>query len=322
MTPPASARHVLRLLAFVAALCGLLAAPALARPGASAGIPGRNGGTEAQPTPAAPRPQALALAEPRKFVAPARAAAPAGGPDFVGGLLGGLAGAGLFALLAGQAPLHGLDGSFAGFLGLGLQLALVLVLMALSFVLLRRLPRITLPGMSHQLAHAYPQGYQQNGPGFADRLGPRFAPRGGSARHPAGAASLALDPNDFQAFERALKEIKSAWSRQDIPGMQGLCTPEMVQSFADQLARLASRGLRNKLADVVLEQGDLAETWHEGDRQYATVALRFSLVDCTRNAANRVMGGDPVKRNQVTEVWTFTRSRGGRWLLSAVQGTH
>ncbi len=321
MTPPARTRRIPRLAALVAVLCGLLAAPALARPGTAVAIPGRAGTAEAPS--ASQAPQTLALAEPRNFLSPALAAAPiASGGNFVGGLLGGLAGAGVFAVFAGHGPLHGLDGSFAGFLGLGLQLALALVLVMLSAVLLRRLPRIILPGMSLQLAHAYPQGSQQNRSGFADRLGPRFAPRGGSARDLPGAASLALDAGDFQAFERALKEIKSAWSRQDIPSMQGLCTPEMVQSFADQLARLASRGLRNKLADVVLEQGDLAETWHEGDRQFATVALRFSLVDCTRNTANLVMGGDAVRRIQVTEVWTFARSRGGRWLLNAVQGTH
>jgi hypothetical protein len=43
--------------------------------------------------------------------------------------------AGLAAVAAGNSPLHGLDGSFAGFLGLSLQLmlALVLSLLAIKF---------------------------------------------------------------------------------------------------------------------------------------------------------------------------------------------
>jgi len=35
------------------------------------------------------------------------------------------------------------------------------------------------------------------------------------------------------------------------------------------------------VSDVKLLQGDLAEAWREGDTDYASVALRFSLVDKT-----------------------------------------
>lgn len=316
--------RVMRLAAVTAALAVGILSPisAQARPGVSAAIALRSqAGAEPRQAPALGRGSELALAEPRAFLPPgASAAVP--GRDFTAGLLGGLAGAGLAALVAGRPVLAGLDGSFASFLGLGLQVLLVLTFAALSFVLLRRLPRIALPGMPAPLAHGYAAALP-SGPGFADRLGLRFAPRGGSARPPMAGAAPALDAADFQAFERALKDIKAAWSRQDIPAMQGLCSPEMVQSFADQLARLASRGLRNKLSDVVLEQGDLAETWTEGDRQFAAVALRFSLVDCTRDCkTTKVMGGDAVRRRHVTEVWTFARSRGGRWTLTSVQGVN
>ncbi len=103
--------------------------------------------------------------------------------------------------------------------------------------------------------------------------------------------------------------------------MQRIATPEMVSYFAEQLAEQASRGVRNTVTDVQLEQGDLSEAWTEQGRDYATVAMRFSMIDVTRDAAGRVVDGDPTERTQATEIWTFVRAPGGRWLLSAIQQT-
>jgi predicted lipid-binding transport protein (Tim44 family) len=41
------------------------------------------------------------------------------------------------------------------------------------------------------------------------------------------------------------------------------------------LAANASRGLINRVTDVKLLQGDLAEAWREGRTEHATVAMRF-----------------------------------------------
>ena len=319
MSLPSRAICVLRLAIWVCALAGglLPATGALARPGVAAAI-NRPATTPAAPGASSGR-DVYAMAQPRAFVPPVAAPAAAGGPSFLTGMIAGLSVAGLAAVAAGNSPLHGLDGSFAGFLGLSLQLMLALVLSLLAFQFLRRLPRIALPGIHGPLVH----GFAAGAPGFSDRLGPRFAPRGSGGSAAPGPVAPVLNSADFRAFERALKEINAAWSRQDICGMQGMCTAEMVQYFADDLARLASRGLRNRTSDVLLEQGDLAEAWREGERDYASVAMRFSLVDCTRDAtSNKVMTGDPVKRIQVTEVWTFTRLRGGTWQLSAVQSVN
>jgi len=49
------------------------------------------------------------------------------------------------------------------------------------------------------------------------------------------------------------------------------------------------------------------------------VAMRFSMIDVTRDGAGRVIDGSPAERVLVTEVWTFVRARGGHWILSAIQ---
>ena len=56
-------------------------------------------------------------------------------------------------------------------------------------------------------------------------------------------------------------------------------TPEMLSYFSEDLATNASKGVVNRVSDVKLLQGDLAEAWREGDADYATVAMRYSLKD-------------------------------------------
>jgi predicted lipid-binding transport protein (Tim44 family) len=91
--------------------------------------------------------------------------------------------------------------------------------------------------------------------------------------------------------------------------------------FADDLAANASRGVVNEVSDVKLLQGDLAESWREGFTDYATVAMRFSLADVTIDrASGRIVEGSRTP-TEVTELWTFRRDRGGRWLVSAIQQT-
>jgi predicted lipid-binding transport protein (Tim44 family) len=94
-----------------------------------------------------------------------------------------------------------------------------------------------------------------------------------------------------------------------------------VSYFADELAEQSSRGVRNSVTAVRLEQGDLSEAWSEGAREYATVAMRFSMLDATHDAAGRVVEGSDTVRTMATEFWTFLRAPGGRWLLSAIQQT-
>jgi predicted lipid-binding transport protein (Tim44 family) len=91
----------------------------------------------------------------------------------------------------------------------------------------------------------------------------------------------------------------------------------MISYFSEDLAANASKGVVNRISDVKLLQGDLSEAWREGETEYATVALRYSLDDQTvERDSGRVVEGGP---DEATEVWTFMRRRGGHWLVSAIQ---
>ncbi len=230
---------------------------------------------------------------------------------FGGGLLGGLAagfiGAGLFGLLFGHGFFGGMGG-FASIIGLLLQVALVVIVvrLLLSWWQRRNTPAFAAaPG-----AGAAPDA---GGHAFGG-LGAMF---GGNA--PAG-EPITIGKSDYDAFEQLLGDVQAAYSAEDLSALRAKVTPEMVSYFSEQLAENASRGLVNQVSDVKLLQGDLAEAWREGDAEYATVAMRFALTDrmIERASGRTVEGGTP---EEVTELWTFARARGGAWQLSAIQQT-
>ena len=222
------------------------------------------------------------------------------GSGLAGGLVGGLLGVGLGGLLMGHGFFGGGLGGF-GILGLLLQLALLFFVARWLLGLFRR-RQLAFAGMARM--------------GQPATSAPRPSP-GGSANGPA----VNIGQQDFQAFERLLQGVQAAWSAHDIHGLGQLATPEMTGYFNEQLTEQASRGVRNSVTDVKLEQGDLAEAWSEAGREYATVAMRFSMLDVTRDAGGRIVEGDAALRTMATELWTFVRAPGGRWLLSAIQQT-
>src|SRR6202008_3346448 len=98
---------------------------------------------------------------------------------------------------------------------------------------------------------------------------------------------LTIAKSDYDAFERLLGDIQAAYSMEDLSALRVKVTPEILSYFSEQLAGNASRGLINRVTDVKLLQGDLAEAWREGDTEYATVAMKFALKD---NMVERASG--------------------------------
>lgn len=227
-------------------------------------------------------------------------------PSFVSGIMGGLIGAGIGSMLFGGGMFHGISG-FGGFLGFIIQIALV-------FFIGRFLLRLFL---NRRAATAGgPANMFTGQPAAGAPRGPTAGPLGGGAPV---SPKVQIGPSDFQAFEQLLQAVQSAWSQHDLTTLRMVATPEMVSYFGEQMAEQTSRGERNVVSDVKLDQGDLSESWAEDGREYATVAMRFSMVDVTRDTGGKVTAGHPDMRSTATEIWTFLRAPGGRWVLSAIQ---
>jgi predicted lipid-binding transport protein (Tim44 family) len=228
------------------------------------------------------------------------------GRGLMGGLLAGFLGAGLLGLLFGHGFMWGIGGLFS-FIGLIFQLALIAFVGMFLWRMFQRRAEPAYAGASYRDNIIRPSMF-----GGASGYG--------SPRPTERSDEVGISGTDYDAFERLLSDIQAAYGAEDIAALRARATPEMVSYFSEDLAQNASRGVLNRVGSVKLLQGDLAEAWREGDTEYATVAMRFSLIDCyIDRATGRVVEGDPVRPREVTEVWTFRRGRGGPWVLSAIQ---
>ncbi|SDR86810.1 Tim44 domain-containing protein [Bradyrhizobium canariense] len=248
----------------------------------------------------------------RTFSQPGLGTSTAGGGFFNrpgGGMLRGLAagflGAGLLGMLFGGGLFGGIGG-LSSLFGLILQIGLIVfaVRMAMSWWQRR-----------HDTASAY-AGASSGGFGGPSNLTPGSGFGLGS-----GSAPLEIVAADYEAFERLLGEIQAAWSNEDVARLHTLATPEMVSYFTGDLQANKARNVINKVSDTKLLQGDLAEAWREGDTDYASVAMRFSMIDKTVDRASGRLVEGSEQPTEVTEVWTFLRPRGASWELSAIQQT-
>jgi predicted lipid-binding transport protein (Tim44 family) len=229
------------------------------------------------------------------------------GMGMLGGLAAGFLGAGLLGMLFGGGMFGGLGG-LSSIFGLILQIGLIIIVVKLAMNWWQR---------RNATASAYAG---PSGTGPTAGAGPLASFRSGSGFGlGSGSAPLEIGPSDYEAFERLLGEIQAAWSDEDVAKLHTLATPEMVSYFTQDLQANNARGVVNKVSDVKLQQGDLAEAWREGDTDYASVAMRFGLVDKTIDrASGRVVEGSD-RPTEATEVWTFVRPRGTNWELSAIQ---
>ena len=313
-----------RLTAVVAAALtvGVLMSAADARVGGGGSTGSRGSRTFSAPPPTSTAPSVAPMqrtvTQPTRPGAPNTVgAAPAGGgffsrPGLLGGLAAGFLGAGLFGMLFGHGLFGGLGG-LASFFGLILQIGLVVLIGGFLWKMWQRRQQQPAyaggPAGSPMLREAGGSGF--GGSGFG------VAPGGGGAP----SANIEITPADYDAFERLLGDIQTAYSNEDLNGLRQHLTPEMVSYFSEQLSENVSRGVVNKVSNVKLLQGDLAEAWRENGVDYASVAMRYSLVDrfLDRTSGRLVDGSETPE--EVTEVWTFMRAGGGRWLLSAIQQT-
>jgi predicted lipid-binding transport protein (Tim44 family) len=303
---------------FVVALAAVLAlgmaADAFARPGQGLSLGNRGSRTFSSPmtTPTNPNGtlpfnRSAMPSQNQSIFRPGASRAPgffSGG--FLGGLFGGLVGAGLIGLLFGHGLFGGLGGG-SSLIGLLIQIGLIylVVRFALNFFRNRR------PAF-----FGAPQGaaYQGAGPGAGNNYG-----------GPVASTPIQVVADDFNTFEQRLGEVQAAFSAEDLGTLRRISTPEMAGYFAEELAANRSRGLVNRISGTKLLKGDLSEAWRENGSDYATVAMRYGLVDTmVEQTSGRIVSGDPNRPEEVNEVWTFVRPAGsGRqdWQLTAIQQT-
>ena len=169
-------------------------------------------------------------------------------------------------------------GGLSSIFGLLIQIALIVfvVRLAMSWWQRRHMTSAAYAGAS--VGPAAPGGF---GAGMGFGLG-------------SGSAPLQILPADYQAFEQLLGEIQAAWSNEDVARLHTLATPEMVSYLVQDLEQNRARNAVNKTLRREAVVGRSAEAWREGDTDYATVAMRYSLVDKTivRSSGRLIEGSE------------------------------
>ncbi len=320
---------------FALALAAAIAfAPALAEArantGGSSGSRGSRTFSQPSATPTAPsagQPMQRTQAQPgQPGAATNRPATPAAGGFFGSalgkGLMGGLLGAGLMGLLMGGGLTGGL-GSIMSILGLVLQIGIIflLVRLAMNWFASRRQQQ---PAMAGAGAQRSSFGGLQGGSGLGGLAGGAAAGGlAGGAAAPPPAGPLEVQGEDYAAFERLLADVQNAYAEENLTRLRTLTTDEMATYFADDIAEMVRKGQASRISGVKLVQGDLSEAWREAGEDYATVAMKFSIVDTTVDrVTGKIISGDTSEPAEVTEIWTFVRPTGTKprdWKLSAIQ---
>ena len=226
-------------------------------------------------------------------------------------------GAGLFGLLSGAGLFGGLTG-FASIIGLLLQVALIggAIWFVMGFFRTRNQPQYAGTG------RASPFATRTAAPNPME-AGNRPWTGGGSAQTASG--PIEIKQEDYQAFEKLLTSIQAAYGHEDVNALGAFTTPEMLSCLSGDLAENKRKGVHNEVSDAKFIQGDLSEAWTENGSDYATVAMKYTIIDAMVDVATgRVVSGDRTTPQEVVELWTFRRDHRTLtqgWQLSAIQQT-
>lgn len=318
-----------------------------ARRGGSFGSRGARTFQSAPPTRTAPQPTAPVersmtpntgqAANPATTNAARPGAAAQQRPGFMGGfggaMIGGLLMGGLLGMMMGQG-----FGGLAGMFGMLMQVLLIggVIWLALRFFRSRQAsnagPAMAGAGagggnfnsgggnFNYRDAAPSDEGGKANGGSRSFSIPSIGGSRANAAPQQPVTQEITVSGEDLDTFQRMLTEVQEAFGREDHKALRRLVTPEMVSYLSEELADNAQNGVRNDVTNVQLLQADIAESWNEGDRDYATAAMNYSSIDVTRNrTTGEVVDGDENEPTETTELWTFVRQNGGDWQLSAIQ---
>lgn len=211
------------------------------------------------------------------------------------GLLGALGGIALFSMLG-----HLFNG-----MGSGGSLLLLLLLGGIGFMLFRGFMARRQP----QLAYS--------GPGTVTPLRPM--PAMGVTPGPA----ITLDAPAYRSeqvqdeLSGIFFKVQEAWSDNDLMALREVCTEEVYGHFADDLMAMQTAGERNVLKNIVIRAFEVSEAWREDPQEFVTARIQARLIDYVE-CEGRIIEGDANNPTDFHEFWTFVRTQGEAWRLSAV----
>jgi predicted lipid-binding transport protein (Tim44 family) len=273
-------------------------------------------GTTTRPTQPTQPSQQPGMAQPT----PTQPASPGMGRSFLsglgGGLLGGMIGSMLFGGMAGA---RGWGGS--GGFGFG-DLIIILIILAIVFFVIKRFRARKAMEMSSAGAAYAPSTYSYNEPTpdpYYEQT-PREGAIAQGLRHISDMDSTFNEVSFKEKAEDTFFKIQSAWTKRDLSSVKNLLSPQIQNTFQDDINRHIANKQFNRLENIAVRQVEIVDAVQDQGEEYITVKFLASLLDYVVDETNgQTISGstsDPVK---FLEYWTFTRKIGERnWLLAGI----
>lgn len=250
---------------------------------------------------------------------PAQPTSPGMGRSFLsglgGGLLGGMIGSMLFGGRAGAA------GGGSGGFGFG-DLIIILIILGIVFFVIKRFRARKAMEMSSTGAAYAPSSYSYNEPAKDTYYEP--SSRGGSITQ--GLVHISeMDPAFNEAgFKESIEDnffkIQSAWTKRDLGNVRNLLTPQMFNTFQDDVSRFIANKQFNRLENIAVRQVDIVDAVQDQGEEYITVKFLASLLDyVVDETTGQTASGSTSEPVKFLEYWTFNRKVGEKnWLLAGI----
>jgi len=137
----------------------------------------------------------------------------------------------------------------------------------------------------------------------------------------------AFEPQSFlDGAKRAYEMIVTAFAEGNRKTLKDLLSREVFDGFTAELSAREKRGEVIDQSFVGINKADITEAEVKGGVGMVTVKFVSQLISATRDKSGAVIGGDPQKIKEVTDVWTFSRDIGSararsnlNWKLIATQ---
>jgi predicted lipid-binding transport protein (Tim44 family) len=118
----------------------------------------------------------------------------------------------------------------------------------------------------------------------------------------------ALDPEAFlRGAGSAYEMIVSAFANGDRKTLKDLLSRDVYDGFVAAIGEREQRGEKVEQQFVGIKKADIVEAEMKSGTAFMTVRFVSELITSTRDKAGAVIGGDPQRITDVTDIWTFSR---------------
>jgi len=118
----------------------------------------------------------------------------------------------------------------------------------------------------------------------------------------------AFEPDAFvRGAKQAYEMIVTAFAEGNRKLLKDLLSREVYDGFVRAISEREQRGEQVDQSFVGIDKADIMESELKGGIASITVRFVSQLISATRDKAGAIIGGDPQRIKEVTDIWTFSR---------------